>query len=360
MRTPLRPSLLGSLLAIALLTTASGPAAAKRRPPMPGLSDAIVARLPPAGWLVAHATDRGQNDWFAITRVGATGAVELTHEATVPDAATWLDGHALVTMTTDVDSDITTVRRYVDGRADEQATVIVPATAWALPKGKTLVDTRAPELWLGKAGAVWLARCHTTRPRGNDEVCAGRAWVRVDGGLTAATRAPAKVRLAAPAVPSLRQGGALPKGIKAPAGFAVTLRKITVDDPDQHATVKGFACAGPGAAPVLWPSAAVTDWQFDVRPTKVRWLATTPPLFAVSGKATNPVDEVTSEDRVFRGCAAKALEDFVWLGGGRWAAMTMNWNGDQYAGATWTIYVDDVTIATIDAAPSWFQVAPPP
>lgn len=364
MPTPALPSLLRSLVAVALLTTAAGPAhaqqpAAKRRPPPPGLPAAIVARLPPTGWLIAHATDRGQNDWFAITRVGATGAVELVHEAAVPDEATWLDGHTLVTMTTDVDTDTTTVRRYLDGQPVAAATVIVPATAWALPKGKAIVDTRSPELWLGKAGAVWLARCHTVKPRGDDEVCTGRAWLRVDGGPTAAAKAPLKVRRAGPAVPSLRHGGALPKGIKAPAGYAVTLRQVTIDDPDHHGTAKGFACAGPGAAPVEWPSAAVTDWQFDVRPTKVRWLSATPPLFAISGKATNPVGQVTSEDRVFRACEAKALEDLVWLGDNRWAALTLNWNGDQYTGATWTIYVDDVSIATIDAAPTWFQVAPP-
>ena len=38
----------------------------------------------------------------------------------------------------------------------------------------------------------------------------------------------------------------------------------------------------------------------------------------------------------------------------------MSWNGDQYAGAHWTIYVGELGIASIEAAPSWFLIAPPP
>ena len=344
---------------------ADQPAARPRQPPPPPpppprtLPPAIAARLPPAGFLIAHSTDKGQDDWFAITRVDATGATELVRDRVVPDQMVWLDGHTLVTVTTDIDSDTTTVRRYVDGKADAAATVTVPPAIWKLPRGKAITDTRPPELWLGKAGALWLARCHTLKPRGIDDVCTGTAWVRVDGGPKPAAKAPG-ARRAGPLLPSVLGGASLPRSVKPPAGYAVVLRKVAVDGPDASDTVKGFACTGPDGAPTLWPHPGVIDWQFDVRPTKVTWLAATPPLFAVTGKATNPIAIVSTATRVFRACQPEALDDVILLGAGRRVEMTRHWQNDDYAGTSWTLYVDDVAIATLDGGAGGFQVAPAP
>ena len=55
-----------------------------------------------------------------------------------------------------------------------------------------------------------------------------------------------------------------------------------------------------------------------------------------------------------------ALDDVVWLGDSRRLEMKLNWQGDRYAGTTWTLYVDDVAVGAIEGAPSGMQVAPQP
>jgi hypothetical protein len=251
------------------------------------------------------------------------------------------------------------VRRFVDGKLDAGGTVVVPSGAWILPMKTQLLDTGLPELWLGKGGAIWLARCTATRQTDLLEVCTARSWVRIDGGPTGVRKAPGGVRRASSAVPGLGLGGKLPKGVKAPAGWTVKLRKVAITDDSGTHVVKGFECRGPGGS-VEWPKPEVSDWAFDVRPTKIVWLAATPPLFAAAGKLTNPIGETSSAHRIFRACEPQAMDDVRWLGGGRWARLTMHWDQDQTAtGSSWTIYVDDVAIATINASSATFEPAPP-
>lgn len=350
---------IASLAAAASGAAAEPPAARPMSPPPPpAIPPAIAARLPAQGILVAHTTDLGDADVFRITRIDRGGARELVRDALLPDEMTWLDPRTLVTVTTDIVTDTSKLRRYVDGVEDPSPMVVDP-DVWQLPEGKTLADTRAPELWVGKGGALWLARCHTRRERGRMEVCTGRAWVRVDGGARAVKKKPAGARRAGPAVPSL-EDGKLPRGVAAPAGYAVELTRVTVVDDGARETVKGFVCRGPGGASATWPTAAVIDWQFAVRPTRLTWLTATPPMFAVTGKETNPIGEVTTESRVFRACQPGAIDDVVWLGDSRRFEMKMVWRGDRYAGTTWTLFVDDVAVAVLAGSPAGVQVAPLP
>jgi hypothetical protein len=344
---------LASLVVVAALTS---PAIAKRMPPPSAIPAAIAARLPAGGFLIARITDSGANDYFAINRVDRNGTTELVREAALPDAMTWLDAHTLVTLATTIDSNDTTVRFYVDGVLAPARTVIVKASAWSLPKGKTVADTGLPELWRGKGPALWLARCHTMKETGVVPVCKGSTFMRLDGGPTPAAKAPGARRITT-AVPTTYQGGKLPKGIKAPAGFAVKLGKVALVEDDATDKVQGFTCTAPGAT-ATWPQPGVSDWRFDVRPSKVTWLMATPPVFVATGKATSPIGETSTAHRVFRACAPKAMDDFLWLGDGRWAEATIRWQAEQYVGATWTLYVDDVAIATLDGSAAFFAVAP--
>jgi hypothetical protein len=338
-------------LLVALLGIGAAAGAVQAQPP-----PAIAARLPAGGFLVAHASVHGEPDeWFAILRLDATGAHELVRERAAPDEMIWVDARTLMTVTVDGDTGVATLRRYVDG-AGQPPVTIAPAR-WK-PPGTGPFESIDPLLWAGDRGEVWLGLCHTSTYEDFMANCRGRSWLRVDGVPTPVDDAGRHARIPGRSWGDVH-GDRLPRAVRRPVGYRVKLRKVDVGDGFGGTTaVPGLRCTGPGGLRATWPVDDAWDLRHELRPSAVRWLWSTPPMFLVTGTSVD-IPEWT-QVRAFRGCTA--LEDFRWLGAGRWLAMETVDDGSDLV-EQWTLYVDAVAIGSFRSglhSGLSLQVAPPP
>jgi hypothetical protein len=157
--------------------------------------------------------------------------------------------------------------------------------------------------------------------------CISSSTVRIlRDEIVAAKSAPAKARSGALRV--------VPRTIKPPLAPTVRTRKFSVDG----TAVKGVECKLNGTA-VTWPSASTVNWQFAPQVKKITWHSVIPPLYSVTGPASNPIGEVSTSTRTFRACAPEPMDNFMWIRNGLWAeAVIHSHPGGAVSHTTWHLY----------------------
>jgi hypothetical protein len=275
-------------------------------------------------------TDTNSGD-LVVYKINASGISKLyTEKKTNPSQAGWSDAKTLWVL---YNEKVTRLSKIVDGKVVEKITV--PATAFKLPAGVEV----EPKLHLGTKGEVYVHHC--LKPKGEtgdaNLRCAKGVWVRVD-------TKDQKQQTKQPAIDEYRPSGSglgtappFPKA-KAPAGYTVTLQQVVVDgvgDDQKKMKTKGAVCKGPGGSKT-WPDDTV-DIPFAMKPSRVTWLRTSPPVVKIDGKATNPIGDVEQHEAVFFECK-RLYEEAVYFGAGAWALR------DQ---SQWTVYVDGKSVGSI-------------
>lgn len=310
---------------------------------------------PTAPWWLAsrtiHGTGQGP-DVFAIVRVDDAGlAVVLKTSDVVPMSLGWVDAHTLVGLTWRAQDNVVTAHWYVDGVPVHH--VDVPASAW-----RETPPDMPPDLAITSHGEAFATHCLETQERGRSFICTREMFVALSReaapvAIDAFARAPRDV------LPE-RTSGSLPPPpkslrVKPPAAPRVTLGKTVVNG-ERVASVR---CEPADGAAVVWPTASTINWEFAIRPKRVTWLMTTPPLFAVSGTGRSPIDERYDGTLVFRACEPEPLEAFRWLGDGLWARGVQVVTPDRVvATSNWTVYRGDVALGTFPGDNIMLYVAP--
>lgn len=301
-------------------------------------------------WLAArtvHGTGFGP-DVFTIVRVDDAGLHEvLKTSEVVPMSLGWVDAHTLVGLTWRAQDNAVAAYWYVDGVPVHH--VDVPAAAW----GEAPPEL-PPDLAITDRGEVFASHCLESKERGLRVICTRELFVALSRDA-APTRAKAPKHVLAD-----RTFGSLPPPpkslrIKPPAAPKVSLGKTEING-ERVASVR---CEGADGGVVVWPTADTINWEFAIRPKRVTWLTTTPPLFAVTGTGRSPIDEPYSDTLVFRACEREPIEAFRWLGDGLWVRGAQVVTPDLVvATANWTVYRDDVALGTFPGDNLTLFVAP--
>jgi hypothetical protein len=222
----------------------------------------------------------------------------------------------------------TLVAKYLDGKIVEKITV--SAATWKLPAG----TDPSPKLQITKKGEVWLQHCLKTKGETGAaaDICVKGAWVRVDTKTqTMQTRKPANINTATSAP--------FPRA-KAPAGYSVTLKQVVVDglgDDQKKMKARGAVCKGPSSSKT-WPDETV-DLPFAMKPSRVTWIRTSPPVAMIDGKATNPIGDIELHEAIFVGCK-ESYDAAMWFGRGAWGLRR-----DE----KWTVYVEDKKVGAFES-----------
>jgi hypothetical protein len=317
------------------------------------LAGTARADLPAEGVYVASQTSFGSTGWdehFYIHRVRPGGIALIAEIRTnIGSEFGWSDAHTL--WRTEYTGDGLTVQRLVDGKLTE--TIRVANTDWhAAGIDPQLLEV--PMLLITRGGAVWLEQCLKRKTvSAGQGPCSKALYAPVDGKpLQVVTRPPADID-------GYRVDAIFPRGrprafprVAAPAGYSIRLGKVTVRRAGEPARmVAGAVCNGPAGQTVTWPDAMI-DIDFAMRPAKVTWMRTSPPLAEISGDATNPIGEVVHHRAYLFDCK-EAVDNAEQLTEDLWGVLRdiplSEWQKSKAAKSdgTWTIYSGDQVIGTV-------------
>lgn len=319
------------------------------------LAGTAAADVPAPGVYVATQTSYGSTGWddqLFIHRVTPMGIEKLLSVKTGGGGDFgWSDAKTLWTSVGT--AEMVTVQKFVDGKLAK--TVAVAPKDWQV----SLTEDSKYELigmQITKTGEVWLELCLKRKDVSPTESrCVKAAYLRVDGDkLVAAAKKPAKVD--AYRANTIYQDGsplAFPKA-KAPKGYAVALKKVTVDgmgDSQKARTLPGAVCTGPDKATITWPDGKV-DLDFTMKPKKVTWLRTTPALVRISGTGTNPIGEIEQHEAFLLDCK-EHVDGAEFFGSDLWGIRrdvpSEEWQKTKTPAtdATWSIYSGDKLVGTL-------------
>ena len=338
-----------ALSAVSLVHAAPPPDA----PPAVTLAGRLAGRLPEAGhWLAArtgHGTSFGP-DVFSIVHLDAAGLdVVFSSASIVPIRVGWLDAETLVAVTWSGATNAVSAHWFVKGAPVHEAPV--PAAAWALDEP---LPELPPELHITGKGEAFISHCLASKERGGKQVCTREVFVKL-----ARDAAPTRVPKQPAGIVRTRSDGyddGLPvrSKIEAPAAVRASITTTEIDG----RRIKGVRCESPEGTSI-WPTADTVNWEFAIRPTKITWLATTPPLFVVSGRGVSPIEEPYTGRLVFRACEREPIEAVRWLGDGLWVRGTQVLTPERVvATAAWTVYVDDLVLGSFPGDNMELFVAP--
>src|SRR5262249_28556865 len=131
--------------------------------------------------------------------------------------------------------------------------------------------------------------------------------------------------------------------LKPPAGFAVALR---MPRPGERAG--GFDCTSPSGTHTSPDDDVGRDPTVLTRPDRVRWVAITPPVFAVNGIAFDVEGQSTDYVEFYRACASKAMDGFRSLRPRIWAEnVVAEHPGKRWIHHEWRISIDETVIGNI-------------
>ena len=367
---------IGRVLALALVITPALAAADQPKPAsVPELADEATglpiqpaippepaARIPAEGyWFATHtqhgSREQGPNVLF-IYRLRPTG-LEVVRRvpASWADDLTWLDARTLVTIEVTADASVV-VRRYVDGAPAPDVTI--PEAAWKVPAAlrsakRTEVHSPDTSMLVTRAHQLWLRRCVAAR-RDADR-CETWSYLRIDEpGGAPTTRAPKGVF-----DPEVH-----PKPVaKAPAGYRI--KRASVDAPIvSRAGVTrgrwpGFTCDGP-TSHARWPTDDLEyDPSFPIAVDTITWRSADPPIFEISGEATDPLAARFRRGELFRACAPAPIDAIHWLPGGMIAeAAIVSEPGGTYVHARWTLSIGTAAVAVLIGSEGRLAMAPLP
>jgi hypothetical protein len=342
---------LAALLVVYPAVALAGPIAT---PAQPKLDDTAKAAIPDAGlWFAGRSRMGYVGGPFIIYHLTKDKLDEVYRDETSKiEAFVWLDPHTLVleTQTTGV----TQLGFFVDGKPTK--TVKVTIADWKLPKTMTLHPDSGPALAITKAGQIWLETCSVPAKEEGNVACTKKVALRVD--TAPYVSAPKRPRDTLPERVAQLGDGDLPtpKPAKAPAGITVKLQQVMIGSDK----VQGFACKGP-SGDATWPH-AVANFEADKALTKlkVRWVRTSPPIFAIDGvvleraMGTGP-DQWIPTSYTFHACKPDPVPEYQDLGGGLWADLAIS--ADSFNGV-WTVHLDNTPIAVLIGADRGFLMAP--
>ncbi|HRE90908.1 MAG TPA: hypothetical protein PK095_17425 [Myxococcota bacterium] len=264
----------------------------------------------------------GQNR-FIIAQVDGRGLSLLNEEAHSDYHSLYWADHQLLIGTAEKDGGAL-VQRYVDGKRDGPP-IVIPRASWSAGELETyyfelLVEKTAKK----KSGEpkVFVGTCfeHSDDPDGRCKQYRAMAFDPRTGALGPLL----KKRPPNTLLSNVAQRGValdkLPK-LKAAPGYTVKLHKTDILDGSammgDGRKVPAFTCTGPEGS-ATWPTADVINWEFRTRPKAFRWVSHDPPLYVVTGPATNPIGQTTQSATSFRGCSRQALEDVIYGPHGLW------------------------------------------
>ncbi len=311
----------------------------------PPIGADAAAKLPDAGlWfagLTSYNSGEGDSELYIyqITKAGPKAVFSEPHNRSW--GAGWQDAHTFVVVDFADKAGNINVRSFRDGVLAK--TIVVKPADWKLK-----ADAKTPDLpELRFAGTtLWLEAClqYTETVTGR---CVKTAAVKIVGEVVTPAKAAPK---------NARTGNvrATPPTIKAPLAPVVKARNLDIEG----SKVKGLECKLNGAA-VTWPSAATINWQFAPQVKKITWHSVIPPLYSASGPASNPVGEVATVTRTFRGCAPEPMDGFRWIRKAIWAESVVHTHPDgAVSHTTWHVYADHEPIAVLLASDMSFYPAP--
>jgi hypothetical protein len=284
----------------------------------------LLERLPAQGVRFAtqlFAAGDGQNR-FIIGQVDGRG-LNLLAEENHSDyhSLLWVDHQTLIG-TAEKDGGAQ-IQRYVDGKRDGPP-IVIPRAAWAADEHEAYFFELLVEKARKKAAQprVFVGTCFLASDEPDGPCRQYRAFAF--DPRTGALGPLLKKRPPNTEQSNLAQRGLpldeLPK-LKAAPGYTVKLSKTDILDGSammgDGRKVPAITCTGPEGS-ATWPSADVINWEFRTRPKAIRWVSHDPPLYVVTGPATNPIAQTTQSMTSFRGCSKQALEDVIHGPHGLW------------------------------------------
>jgi hypothetical protein len=313
---------------------------------------------------------------FYIARLDRSGLRQILREQEAGGAHRGGIGMVWATPTTLVTSDFGTsagdrgafsIITMAGTAAPKIESVTLRDADWKLTKAEQTngVDNIAVPV-LTRAGEVWLAMCLMKR----HDKCERTRYLRVFGGArTTSDRKPADVlsgRVASEFVrrspdnvrPDVSSGEDLHAGLpnlRPPSGVSVTVHKAK---PSERSG--GFECTAPGGSHTSPEDDIARDPQMPTRPEHVRWVVSKPPVFAISGMATDPHGTVSEYVEYYRACSNRPMEGFRWLRPRIWAEnVTAEHPGKRWTHHEWRLSIDDVAIGTLAGDSIQLAIAPP-
>lgn len=261
----------------------------------------------------------GTTDKVIVYKVGASGVTKVVQDPGDVAEFGWSDAKTLwVRYQSDTE---TVLGKIVDGKIEK---LKIDPGPLKVAKDNTLTLS----MHTTKTGQVWMQYCL----QAGDLECNKAMWLRVDlPKQKPANRRPAGLGLAnQPVFPAAT----------APKGFKVVLQSVVVDglgDDQKKTKTKGAICTGLVGSKT-WPDDTV-DLPFAMKPSKVTWVRTDPPVAKIEGKATNPIGQVSDEQAVFVGCKTN-YEEVTYFGGGTWGIRKED---------NWQIYVEAKEVAKLSS-----------
>lgn len=347
------------LVTTLLLSTLLLPHLGHAAPPNP-----LLERLPAQGVRFATQLYAAGDDQhrFIVAQVDSRGLSILTEENHSDYHSLYWADHRLLVGVTQKDGDAY-LQRYVDGKRDGPP-IVIPRASWSAGE----LEAYQLELLVEKTGKkksgpskVFVGTCfeHSDDPGGRCRQYRAMAFDPQTGAL-----GPLLKKQTPNTTPSnLAQRGLpidkLPK-LKAPEGYTVKLSKTDILDGSammgDGRKVPAFTCTGPEGS-ATWPSVDVINWEFRTRPKAIRWVSHDPPLYVVTGPATNPIAQTTQSATSFRGCSKQALEDVIYGPHGLWFESRAELADMVVTGNHWVVHLGSQQLGQVPGD-TIFVVAP--
>ena len=306
------------------------------------------------GVYVASQTryDNGWENQLFIHRVTATG-IEKVFATRASGSFGWSDAKTLWTASGNADQVV--MQKFVNGVLEK--TLTVKGADWKVrPSKVTDLTSNLPFLRITKTGEVWLELCVKYKELDyRNLVCREPVYLRVDGKkFVRSTKSP-KVASDRTNVFFLEYPPTSFPKTKAPAGYTVRVKKVTVDGrgTDQKGReVLGAVCTGPDAT-ITWPETSV-DLDFIMEPETVTWLRTAPALVEISGPALLSSEPGEHLQTYLLGCKER-VDGAEFFGGDLWGVRrdvpADVWRKSDAKApevdATWSIYRGDKLVGTV-------------
>jgi len=327
---------------------------------MPAKVPAAVAEVLGAGFYLAgrsvHSTNQVDEDFY-IARLDRDGLHEILREQVAGGAPrgglgmVWANPTTLITSDYGLPDDGGTfsIITVTGLSAKLAAPVSLRREDWKLANGEALESSGVPTPLVTRSGEVWFAMC--VKKRGGE--CRRERYLRVFGGeRTTSDRKPRKLVFGrVSSVFSHEDPLVSLPDLAPPAGSSVTLKKVT----GRHRS-GGFVCKSPTDRVTHAPH----EPGFATRPERVRWLVAKPPIFAVSGHATNQVDQIEPYVEYYRACESDSMGSFLAMRPRIWAEnVTVDHADKKMFHHEWRISVDDIVIGNVAGDSNELAIAPP-
>jgi hypothetical protein len=280
-------------------------AGAAHAAPQPVLTPEAAAVIGDGRLLSFHTEDaRSEPDYtLHIVKLSKSGPTVLSSTLISYDGTeTWIDARTLAVVSVDTKKKSYTLQYFVDGVVDPTRT-LTRDLAWNLPKGAPVPTTTWG--YRSTKGALYLRSC---LPGKGGTECP-TVWTRIDGAAPGPVKAPAGV------VPFSAPHAKDPV-VKAPKDPVVKLTKIaSAAQPKKK--IPAIACTKSGVT-VTWSYESMVDSGEVFLPASTRWVMLDPPIYAATGRHSDPAGYASTATYYFRACEPREMDSFVWLGGGLW------------------------------------------